>query len=227
MERSKFGSTDMKFVRCIRSYVFLTIMLLCLLTLSLSAQEPELDQILHQLKTSATGIESLQSSFIQEKSLEMFEQQLLSTGLMIYAQPDQLRWELLSPVASGFALQGEQGVRWSAVSGEVKRFSVDADPIMGVVAQQLLAWARVDIDWLEQGYDLEVIDIEPIILRLMPLEAAEAEFVDYIEVTFDSLQGHVSDVLVLEQSGDSTRLRFEDVRINEKVAAEAFAAPEF
>ncbi len=42
------------------------------------------------------------------KNLEMFEQQLLSSGRMLYVQPDQLRWELL-PAASGFVLQGIKG----------------------------------------------------------------------------------------------------------------------
>ncbi len=193
----------------------------------LAADDSELDIILAQLKAAAAQVQTLQSSFVQEKNLEMFDHRLISTGAMIYAEPDQLRWELLSPVASGFALRGEQGVRWSAVSGQVQRFSIGSDPLMGVVAQQLLAWARVDLEWLEQGYGMEVIDNEPIVLRLTPLDTAEAELVNYIQVTFAPLQGHVSDVLVMEQSGDSTRLRFEDVRINDRVAAGAFVPPEY
>lgn len=192
-----------------------------------AADTSELDIILSQLKEAAQTVQTLQGNFVQEKNLEMFDHQLLSAGLLVYAQPDQLRWELLSPVASGFTLQGERGVRWNAVSGQVQGFSVTSDPLMGIVARQLLAWAKVDIDWLEQGYNMEVVNNEPVVLRLKPLGATEAEFVNYIEVAFDPLQGHVSDVLVMEQSGDSTRLRFEDVRINDRVEAEAFTAPEF
>lgn len=193
----------------------------------LAADASDLDTILGRLKVAAAEVHTLQGTFVQEKKLEMFDQQLLSAGTMIYAEPDRLRWELLQPVASGFILQGKQGVRWNAVSGQVERFSSDTDPVMGVVTQQLLAWARVDLEWLGQNYLLEVMNSEPIVLRLTPIDTVEADLIDYIEVTFAPQQGHVSDVLIMEQSGDSTRLRFNDVRINDRVAAEAFTTPEF
>lgn len=194
---------------------------------SLAAATNELETVLAQLRAAAVKVKTLQSVFVQEKNLEMFEQQLLSRGAMIYVQPDQLRWEVLSPVVSGFVLQGEQGVRWSAVSRQTQRFSVSADPLMGVVAQQLLAWARVDLEWLRERYRIALLTVEPVQLQLTPLDPGEAEFVEHIQVTFDPVRGSVSDVLVLEQSGDSTRLRFSDVRINDLIAPEAFAAPEF
>lgn len=209
---------------------FLLLFLLCglfFVATPLAADNSELETILAQLKVTAAKVKTLQSSFVQEKNLEMFEQQLLSSGRMLYVQPDQLRWELLSPVASGFVLQGEQGVRWNAVSQQRQRFSISADPLMGVVAQQLLAWARVDLDWLRERYHIEVLTAEPVLLQLTPLDSGEAEFVARIQVTFDSVQGYVSDVLVLEQSGDSTRLRFGDVRSNDSIAPESFAPPEF
>lgn len=193
----------------------------------LVADASELDTVLDRLRAAAAEVQTLQGSFVQEKTLEMFDQRLLSTGVMIYAEPDRLRWELLQPVASGFVLQGKQGVRWNAVSGQVQRFSIDSDPVMGVVAQQLLAWARVDLEWLGQNYYLEVTNSDPVELRLTPVDTAEAELIDYIEVTFVPQQGHVSDVLIMEQSGDSTRLRFNAVRINDRVAAEVFTAPDF
>jgi len=193
----------------------------------LAADNSGLETILAQLKVAAAEVETLQSTFVQEKNLEMFEQQLLSSGRMLYVQPDQLRWELLAPVASGFVLQGEQGVRWNALSQQRQRFSISADPLMGVVAQQLLVWARVDLDWLRERYRMALLTTEPVLLQLTPLDPGEAEFIKYIQVTFDPLQGYVSDVLILEQSGDSTGLRFSDVRINDSVAAESFVLPEF
>lgn len=208
--------------------IFLMLLVgLVLAASSLAADHNELETILTQLKEAAAEVKTLQSNFVQEKNLEMFDQQLLSSGRMIYVQPDRLRWELLSPVASGFVLQGEQGVRWNAVSQQIQGFSVSADPLMGVVAQQLLAWARVDLEWLRERYRLALLTTEPVQLQLIPLDAGEGGFIEQIKVTFDPLQGYVTDVLILEQSGDSTGLRFSDVRINDSVAAEAFATPEF
>lgn len=206
---------------------FILLVGLALAAPPLAADNNGLEIILAQLKAAAAEVETLQSTFVQEKNLEMFEQQMLSSGRMVYVQPDQLRWELLSPVASGFILKREQGVRWNAVSQQTQHFSVSTDPLMGVVAQQLLAWARVDLEWLRERYHMALMSTEPVLLRLTPLDPGEAEFIEQIQVTFDPLQGYVSDVLILEQSGDSTGLRFSDVRINDSVAAEAFVPPEF
>lgn len=211
----------------VRQFLLFLLCGLLFVATPLAAANDELEVILAQLKAAAAEVETLQSTFVQEKNLEMFEQLLLSNGRMLYVQPDQLRWELLSPVASGFVLQGEQGVRWNAVSRQTQRFSIGADPLMGVVAQQLLAWARVDLDWLRERYHIKLLTAEPVLLQLTPLDPGEAEFVTHIQVTFDPLQNYVSDVLVLEQSGDSTRLRFADVRSNDSIAPEAFVAPEF
>ncbi len=208
--------------------IFLILLVgLALAASPLAADNNGLETILVQLKEAASQVKTLQSTFVQEKNLEMFEQQLHSSGRMIYVQPDRLRWELLSPIASGFVLQGERGVRWNDVSQQIQRFSVSADPLMGVVAQQLLAWARVDLEWLRERYHMALLTSEPVQLQLTPLDAGEAEFIEDIKVTFDPLQGYVTDVLILEQSGDSTGLRFTDVRINDSVAAEAFVPPEF
>ncbi|HMB15156.1 MAG TPA: outer membrane lipoprotein carrier protein LolA [Pelovirga sp.] len=208
--------------------IFLVLLVgLALAVPSLAADNDGLQNILAQLKAAAAKVKTLQSLFVQEKNLEMFEQQLLSSGRMVYVQPDQLRWELLTPVASGFILKGEQGVRWNAVSQQRQRFSVNADPLMGVVAQQLLAWARVDLEWLRERYRIVLMATAPVVLELTPLDPGEAEFIESIEVTFDPQQGYVTDVLIQEQSSDSMRLRFTDVRINDSVAAEAFVPPEF
>lgn len=200
---------------------------LCVPVARLSAQDSVLVDILAELKTAAAQTETLQGSFVQEKTLQMFDQLLVSQGALVFRKPDQLRWELLTPVASGFVLRGSDGVRWNSVSQQVQRFSVATDPVMGLVAQQLLAWARVDLEWLGRRYRMEVLQREPIVLRLIPLDPAEADFVEQLQVAFAPVQGYVREVLVVERQGDSTRLIFNEIELNNRVTEEAFLPPEF
>jgi len=191
------------------------------------AESIDIEQVMLELKQSAAETETLSSSFEQEKHLSIFSEKLLSQGRFVYQKPDRLRWELLTPVASGFVLQGKQGQRWNRLSQEQGRFSVETDPIMGMIAQQLLAWARVDLDWLQKRYRMALQSAEPVSLRLYPLDQGEAGFIDYLQILFADDRRHVAEVLMVEQEGDSTLLRFNDVQINTQLPATAFATPEF
>lgn len=191
------------------------------------SESVELQPVLDELKVAAAGTETIQSNFVQEKNLAMFAETLLSQGRFIYQQPNRLRWELLSPVASGFVLQGNKGERWNSLSRELGRFSVENDPIMGMIAQQLLAWARVDVDWLQSRYQMELLATQPISLRLIPKDQGEAGFIDYLQILFAEDRRNITEVLMMEQGGDSTLLRFSDVQINRELSGEAFQPPEF
>ena len=191
------------------------------------AESMELQPLLNELKVAAAETETIKSDFVQEKNLAMFSEKLLSQGAFAYQKPNRLRWELLSPVASGFVLNGGKGERWNSLSQERGHFSVDNDPIMGMIAQQLLAWARVDVDWLQSRYRMELQSTQPISLRLTPLDQGEAGFIDYLQILFAVDKRHIAEVLMMEQGGDSTLLRFTDVQLNTELPEEAFQPPEF
>ncbi len=186
-----------------------------------------LAEVQQELRLAAQRVETLQSDIQQEKHLAMFAETLRSTGRFIFARPDQLRWEMLKPVASGFVLQGEAGTRWNALSKEVGQFNVSADPIMGMVAQQLLAWARVDLDWLNKRYGMELICAQPVTLRLLPLDPGEAQMIESLRIEFAPDRGHVAEVVMYEQGGDLTRMIFSAVQVNAPLSPTAFEAPKF
>lgn len=206
--------------------ISLTFLLLLLVSPGF-AEETDLQAVLAELQQAAAETHSLSSNFEQEKHLTIFAETLFSQGRFVYQKPDRLRWELLTPVASGFVLQGKQGERWNALSREQRSFSVKNDSIMGMIAQQLLAWARVDLDWLQNRYRIELQSSEPISLRLYPINADEAGLISYLQVLFSADHRHVAEVLMVDQEGDSTLLRFSDVQINTKLPTDAFAVPEF
>jgi len=200
----------------------------CVSNSSAETQIPvTLAAVQQELRLAAQGVETLQSDILQEKHLAMFAETLRSTGRFVFARPDKLRWEMLKPVASGFVLQGEAGTRWNALSKEVGAFNVSADPIMGMVSQQLLAWARVDLDWLNKRYGMELICAQPVILRLLPLDPGEAQMIESLRIEFAPDRSHVAEVVMYEQGGDHTRMIFSAVQVNAPLSSTAFEAPKF
>ncbi|WP_051092389.1 outer membrane lipoprotein carrier protein LolA [Geopsychrobacter electrodiphilus] len=192
-----------------------------------AAETTDLHTLLRQLQDTAGQTHSLKSDFIQEKELAIFSEKLVSAGRFAYQQPDRLRWELLTPIDSGFVLRGDKGERWNSLSRERSDFSVANDPIMGIIARQLLAWARVDLDWLQSRYRMELLAESPVRLRLTPLDKGEAGFIEELQILFAGDRSHVAEVLLKEQGGDSTLLRFTNVQLNTALPVATFEAPEF
>jgi outer membrane lipoprotein-sorting protein len=175
-----------------------------------------------RLESAAGTTKTLYSDFVQEKHLAMFKTVMSSKGRFFYQKPDQLRWELITPVASGFVLKGEQGKRWHERSGRTESFQINQEPVLKLVAEQLFAWTRADIGWLKGQYRITVLDESPVLLRLEPLSAATAGFLSYLLIGFSGDGRYVKSVEVHEKDGDFTRIRFLNTSVNKPLPADIF-----
>jgi outer membrane lipoprotein-sorting protein len=179
------------------------------------------EAVLDRIRAQAGSVGTIQADFVQEKKLSVFDEVLRSSGKFAFAKPDRLRWELTSPVKTGFSIRGKEGRRWHEMTGE-EPFRVDRDPMMGAVAGQLMAWATADFDGLKSQYSLEVTAENPARVRLVPRSEAVAARIEAIEVRFARGERYVEEVTVREKGGDYTRISFRNVRLDAPMADSAF-----
>lgn len=170
------------------------------------------DEVLARLARGAAGIETAQGRVRQEKRLEMFRDTVVSRGRFAYRRPDRLRWELTDPVVTGFAISGGSGRRWHGLTGKTEAFTLESDPMMRIVAGQILASVRADFSPLQKEYRISVASESPVTLVLEPL--VPNPFVERVTVTFSKGAEHVESVAVREKGGDQTTFSFTDVEVN-------------
>ena len=170
------------------------------------------DEVLARLARNAAGIETLQGRVLQEKRLEMFKDTVASRGRFAYRRPDRLRWELTDPVVTGFVLTGSSGRRWHGLTGKTEPFTLASDPMMRVVAGQILASVRADFSPLLKEYKISLSSESPVTLQLEPLVANP--FVERVIVTFSKGAELVESVVVREKGGDQTSFTFTDIEVN-------------
>ena len=178
------------------------------------------DEVLARLARDAARVETLQAGIVQEKRLEMFQDTVISRGRFAYRRPDRLRWELTEPVATGFVIAGSSGRRWHGLTGKTEPFDLERDPMMKVVAGQLLGWAHADFDAMRRDYRIVVASEAPVTLQLEPL--ATNAFVARVIMVFAQSGNHVESVTVEERGGDRTVMRFTDVEVNLPLPDELF-----
>lgn len=181
-------------------------------------------EVERQITSAANTVETLHSDFVQEKYLSMFEEKLTSTGQFYYQRPDLLRWELLTPIASGFVIKGDGGRRWHQSITGSEPFKLEHDKAMGLIAQQLFAWAKADLEWLHSNYTITMVPQvagQPIQLRLVP-PAASAGFLSYLLITFAADASYVDTVEIHETDGDYTIINFNNTVVNSRIESKIF-----
>jgi outer membrane lipoprotein-sorting protein len=180
------------------------------------------DAMFARLEQAAAEVRTISSGFVQEKRLAMFKTVVSSKGRFYFQKPDRLRWETTEPVASGFVLNGNKGRRWHQRTGRDEPFDIRREPIMKIVSDQILAWAKPDIARLRKEYRIRVLAEDPLSLRLDPISAAAAGTPDHLRITISPDGRYVRTVEIREKDGDSTVIRFIDTVVNRPIAPERF-----
>lgn len=200
--------------RYLRALLFIALICIIPDTPLQGESKPAVGSILTRLEKTAGEVKTLSSDFVQEKHLTMFSKTLVSKGRFNFRKPDQLRWELLSPVASGFVLSGAKGRRWHERTGRSENFDINQEPVMKLVAEQLFSWARADFTRMQQEYRIIVLSEAPVSLRLEPLSTVTAGFLDHLLITFSPEGTYVRSVEVHEKDQDFTRIKFINTAVN-------------
>lgn len=203
--------------RIVRALVALWLVLLAGAAACMNADE----ELLASIAANAAQIQTLESDFVQEKHLSLFDEVLRSQGRLQFQREDRLRWELLSPVRTGFVLNGGKGRRWHERTGTDDTFAIERDPIMKIVAGEFLAWVRADFDAIRKNYAIRVLQASPALLELTP-RGEFAQFVEGIRIGFDPQNRHVQSVELRAADGDATVIRFENTRVNEALGEGLF-----
>lgn len=186
------------------------------------AQDAAADATLERIQNAAEHVQTIQSEFVQIKKLSVFASELRSRGMMVLEKPDRLRWEYLEPSVSGFIVDGENAIRWSELSPAPERFAIDDDMAAKIVAEQLLAWASVDLERLQGAFEISVEQANPPVLKLTPRSERLAGYLQEITITFSEELSIVHQVRIVERDGDSTLLQFENVVVNEPLPDNIF-----
>lgn len=212
----------------------LTIVLMTTLSCMVCAQEQQTQQepsreplkgkagTFARIEKAVSTVQAVTSEFIQERRLAMLKEPVVSTGRFYYEKPDKLRWEFISPDPSGFLVNGKFAKQWKGKNSSPEVFEPQQNSVIRAIVDQTLAWTKADFTWIEQRYAVFVLKEDPIILNLVPRSSKEKKYIDHILISFEADTNYANAVDIVEKGGDSTRLRFFNMIINNSPQRELF-----
>lgn len=175
-----------------------------------------------RIEKTVSTVHAVASEFRQERRLAMLKEPVISSGRFNYEKPDKLRWEFLSPDPSGFLVNGKLAKQWKGKNNPPEAFDLQQNPVIQLIVDQLLAWTKADFAWIEQRYIVSVVKENPISLKLVPRSSQEKKYIDHILISFEAETHYANAVDIIEKGGDSTRIRFSNMIINNLPQKELF-----
>ncbi len=142
-----------------------------------------------------------------------------SRGEVTLAKPGKMRWRYVNSDGSDASLVVSDGkVLWiyDLAAREAQRFSVEEGFLSGAAMQFLFG----EGDLLQSFVVTSKSCVSPVVLSLVPREAATYE---KLELEVDAKTGQVIESAVFDIVGNVTRVRFANLRINQKPKAQVFS----
>lgn len=174
------------------------------------------------IRQTAATISTLSASFTQEKHLPLLKKPLQSTGSMIYAKPDSLRWEYQSPIASILLSQRGETSRYVKQAGSFVKDAGAQVQAMQIVLDEITQWLGGNF---ENGKNFTA-RLEPNgLILLTPKDDQLAKLIDRIEVHLSEKAGLIDAVMIFESRQSYTKLVFKEVILNGAIAPLRFQKP--
>lgn len=166
---------------------------------------------------------SIASDFEQLKHLSFLEEDVKSAGLFYFQKENRLRWEYKSPFyyliifkGDTVMIQDEEKTNiYDAASG--KMFRQINDIMLRMVNGSILESTDFEFEYFESSSAYR--------LDLTPLDENMSQFLTGISLFINKIDYSADELLMLEQSGDFTRIRFINKRLNEDIPEHIFDLP--
>jgi len=179
------------------------------------------------IRKAAAGIKSVETSFVQTRTLKILTKPLVSRGLMAFRRPNDLRWEYQSPletllVAKGGNIQRliKHGTTWvTDASGRLEA--------MKIVLGEINLWLNGDFS-SSRTFRPELRPAkagQPAHVELVPVDPSLGKIISRIALYFSERPGTVSSIDIFEEGEGVTHIVFENQRFDQTIPDSRFEAP--
>lgn len=203
--------------------LFLAIFICFFLAPALSYSNPEVEPLLKRLEGKISGVKTLETEFIQEKKLAVFNNAVVLEGKVFIQEPDLFSWHTDKPVRYVMVIKGDIIKQWDEDTKQVQSLSLSRNPTFLVAVNQMKVWFSGNYISLLKDYEARVVTSQPIVLEFTPKPSAAAfNIIKKVRMAFQEDERYISRIDIEEKNQDSTSLVFINTKINSPINSSAW-----
>ncbi|MCX5701011.1 MAG: outer membrane lipoprotein carrier protein LolA [Candidatus Omnitrophica bacterium] len=185
----------------------------------------DINSTLDNLEKKMSGIESIQTDFVQEKDLALFNEKLILKGKVFIKKPMLLSWRVFTPMRYSIVIRGSTISQWDEDTNKVQQVSMASNPSFQAAIAQMQNWFSGAYKSMQSDYEITLIKDNPLALVFIPKAGSLPQnFIKRVEIVFQDDLRYLKEISISEKNGDHTRLKFMNTEINQPIDAKTWEA---
>lgn len=176
---------------------------------------PDPGVLLQRLEKKLSDFTNLKTDFVEEKYLAIFKKKIVLQGRIYLQKPDKIAWHVDRPVRYSVLITDKVIRQWDEDTDKVQELALSDNPVFKTVLSQMTAWFSGSYGVLQGDYNITVERQRPAVIEFTPKEHNFAKkVIKSVTVTFREDERYLKQIVIMETSGDSTTITFENTVIN-------------
>lgn len=185
--------------------------------------ERSVEDVLSILEKKMSDIKTLQTGFVQEKNLAIFDRKIILKGKIFLQKPNFFAWHTEEPTRYSMVIRDDVILQWDEDIDQIRKVSMKDNPAFQTVVGQMRKWLSGMYLSLLGEYNITVLRQNPVSLKFTPRENTTVHnIISYVRIIFREDKRYIREIYIKENGGDSTLLKFTDTLLNIQVDTAAW-----
>jgi outer membrane lipoprotein-sorting protein len=181
---------------------------------------PDLYEVIHRLEEKTSGIITIQTEFIQEKELSVFNDKITLKGMLFLQKPELFAWHIRKPLYYSMVINGDILSQWDENTKKTQKISLSKNPAFQVAISQMKDWFSGKYTSMTENYNIIIIKKKPASLKFIPHKNTVAgDVINSVTVIFRKDERYIHQIHIDEKSGNSSLLTFINTQLNTPLGA--------
>jgi len=164
-----------------------------------------------------------EADFVQEKSISVMTEKLISKGKFYYKKENLMRWEILTPTPSCMVLK--EGKISIQEKGKIKTVDSKSNKIIKNLNEIMLSSGSGSMLTSKEYEYILYENATQVFVQLIPLSSVTKKHITKIELLIEKSDYTVSQLKLIEPSGDYLKMDFTNKKLNQPIPLERFTLP--
>ena len=174
-----------------------------------------------QLDKMTGSVQTIESDFVQEKSLSVLSNRIISRGSFSFRKENNIRWEYTKPYQYLIILSGGR-IFIKEESGQ-KQYDIQSNKMFMEMNRFISGCIQGDILKNDRDYQIEYLENgQEYFVKLVPSSPSLREMLSEVQIAFDRNDLTVIRITMVESGGDYTRIDFINKKLNTDIPVEKF-----
>ena len=198
-----------------------------LLSSNLGAQESykplaDVGSFINKLSIASASVNTISSDFIQEKSLSVLAEKIISKGKFAFKKENNIRWEYTEPYRYLIIISNNQMLMRDEKSK--KQMDIQSNPLFQEMNRFISGCIQGDILKNDNDYTKEFFEDEKnYYVKLVPKSTKVRQMLNEVHIWFDKNDLAVSKLRMVESGNDYTQIVFTNKKLNTDIPLEKFS----